>query len=179
MRSILASPLTNPTREREAQLRARHERLPGSAWVTHLAWTEGSGADDPLRGVVRLGLEGREIPYALESALGGPEDQVGPRELFCAAVASSVDSTLRLIAARMDVGIERLAVIVTGDVDARGALGDLEVPAGFQSLRVEIDVALAPGQRAGAAQRLLAIAEQHCVLLQTLRHALPIEIVCR
>ena len=177
MRTILSPLLSNPTREIEAALRARYDRAPESAWVTHLAWTEASNVKDAHRGAVRVGLEGRELSLSLERAVGGPHDDMRPRDLFCAAIAACLDSSIRLVAARQGVPLERLVVIVTGDVDARGVLGDPDVPVGFQSMRVEVQLRLGAGARPGSAGRLLATAEQHCVLLQTLGAVVPIEIV--
>ena len=177
MRTILPPLLSNPTREIEAALRARYDRAPESAWVTHLAWTEASNVHDAHRGAVRVGLEGRELSLSLERAVGGPHDDMRPRDLFCAAIAACLDSSIRLVAARQGVALERLVVIVTGDVDARGVLGDPEVPVGFQSMRVEIQLRVGAGTSQWSAGRLLATAEQHCVLLQTLGSVVPIEIV--
>jgi len=134
MRTVIQpTQLSTGVRDRQAALRSRYVRAPESAWATHFAWTEASGPElaDPFRGTVRVGVAGREVAFALDDAVGGPHDAPAPGELFCAALAACLDSTLRLVAARMDVTIERLAVIVTGDVDARGSLGDSGVPSGF------------------------------------------------
>jgi uncharacterized OsmC-like protein len=161
-----------------AALRARYQEEPESAWATHLAWTETSGAGaDPFRGTVHMSLADRELNYALDDGVGGPHDQPAPGELLCAAVAACVDATIRLAAARMDVEIERLAVIVTGDVDSRGSLGQADVPVGFQSMRLEIQLQLGARSRPGAAEKLLAAAERYSEVLQTLRSPMPIEIV--
>jgi uncharacterized OsmC-like protein len=173
MRTFLPSQLSPPTRGIEAALRARYDSAPASAWVTHLAWTEASNVTDAHRGAVRVGLEGRELSLSLERAVGGPNDDMRPRDLFCAAIAACFDSSIRLVAARQGVALERLVVIVTGDVDARGVLGDPDVPVGFQSMRIEVQLRV----RGGSAGRLLATAEQHCVLLQTLGTVVPMEIV--
>jgi uncharacterized OsmC-like protein len=166
---------TNPT----APLRARYQESPESAWATHLAWTEVSGSDaaDPFRGTVHMSLADRKLAYALDDGVGGPHDQPAPGELFCAALAACVDSTIRLAAARMGVEVERLAVIVTGDVDSRGSLGVEGAPVGFQSMRLQIQLQLGPRSRPGAAEKLLAAAEKYSEVLQTLRSPVPIEIV--
>jgi uncharacterized OsmC-like protein len=164
---------------RQAALRARFQHAPESAWATHLAWTETTGADiaDPFRGTVHVSLADRKLAFALDDGVGGPHDQPAPGELFCAALAACVDATVRLAAARMKVDIARLAVIVTGDVDSRGSLGEDGVPVGFQSMRLEIQLELADGARAGAAERLLAAAERWSEVLQTLRSRVPIVVV--
>jgi uncharacterized OsmC-like protein len=176
MQSKLMPMLAN---NNEAALRARYRLAPESAWATHLAWTESSGAEvaDPYRGMARMGLAGHELPFALDDAVGGPHDEPAPGELLCAALAACLDSTIRLVAVRHGIVILGLAVIVTGDVDARGTLGDRDVPVGFQSLRVEIQLKVADGTPSAAADRLLDIAARHCEMLQTLRTGVPIEIL--
>lgn len=163
----------------QAALRARYRQKPESAWATHLAWTETSGRDlaDPFRGTVKVSLAGRQLAFALDDGVGGPHDQPSPGELFCAALAASVDSTIRLAAARTMVDIARLAVMVTGDVDSRGSLGDPGVPVGFQSMRLDIQLELAEGASPGAAEQLLAAAGRYSEILQTLRSLVPIHMV--
>ncbi|HKA88310.1 MAG TPA: OsmC family protein, partial [Haliangiales bacterium] len=90
-----------------------------------------------------------------------------------AAVAASFDATIREIARERSIAIGRLAVIVTGDVDVRGARGERGVMVGFQSMRVEVQLRLGPDDT----DSLIAAAEGRCVMLQTLRGALPIELV--
>lgn len=154
-----------------AMLPAIHLSTP--AWVTHLAWTEAEGTEaaDRTRGVVRLGLDGREVAFALEDEARGQRDH-----LLCAAVAGCLDANVRRAAARARVTIERLAILVTADVDIRGSLGEAGVPVGFQSMRVEVQLRLAARDRAATAHTV-ATAERLCVTLQTLRASLPIELV--
>jgi uncharacterized OsmC-like protein len=163
---------------RQAALRARYRHAPELAWATHLAWTESSGADiaDPYRGTVRVSLAGRKLPFSLDDGVGGAHDAPAPGELLCAALAACVDATMRLAAARMNIELARLAVIVTADVDSRGSLGEPGVPVGFQSMRLEIQLELASAVP-GAAEALLADAEQRSEVLQTLRQLVPIELV--
>ena len=77
----------------------------------------------------------------------------------------------------MGIALERLAVVVTGDVDGRGTLGEPQVPVGFQSLRLEVQLVPAPGTSPRLVERLLAAAERHCEVLQTLRNGAPIEVI--
>ena len=68
-------------------------------------------------------------------------------------------------------------VMATGDVDSRGALGEAGVRVGFQSIRLEIQLRLEDRFDPGVADVLVARAERRCELLQTLRFAVPIEVV--
>src|SRR5262249_56357241 len=117
----------------------------------------------------------RAVPFALDESVGGTHDQPSPSELFCAALAASLDTAIRLEAARMNQAIERLAVLATGDIDARGSLGEDGVPVGFQSLPVEIPVRLSGGARS-AADKLIDAAQNRCPILQTLRPLVELEL---
>jgi len=176
MRTVIPATLqTNSARELQATLRGRYRRAPESAWATPIAWTEASGAEasDPFGGTVRLGLAGHKEPFALDESVGGEHDQPSPGELLCGALAACVDASIRLEAARMDLAIERLAVLATGDVDARGSLGEDGVPVGFQSMRVEIQLRLSRAS-AAVAEKLVAAAQRRSPVLQTLRSAVPV-----
>lgn len=174
MRSQLSPTLLHS--DPQSALLTRYRRSPAAAWATHLAWTEDAGPADPYRGAVHLGLAGRAVPFSLDDAVGGPHDAPTPGELLCAALAASMSAAIRIMASRLGITIERLAVIATGDVDARGALGEAGVPVGFQSMRLEIQLRL-EDLFDSVADILVARAERRCELLQTLRFAVPIEVV--
>jgi uncharacterized OsmC-like protein len=178
MRSDLLPPLlSNAANDRQSALITRYRRQPEAAWATHLAWTEDAGTADPYRGTVRVGLSGRALPFSLDDGVGGPHDAPAPGELLCAALAASISAAIRIVASRSDLAIERLTVMATGDVDSRGALGEAGVRVGFQSIRLEIQLRLEDVFDPGVADVLVARAERRCELLQTLRFAVPIEVV--
>jgi uncharacterized OsmC-like protein len=173
-------PASAAARRRQTALRAWYGSVPAAAWTTHLAWTE-SGAEmvDPFAGQVRVGLWGHPQPFALDDRGGSPALAPAPGEFMCAALAACVDAAIRLEAAERDLPVERLVVIAKGDVDGRGALGVGDVPVGFQSMRLELELRLAPGIGSRAAAELIAAATSHSPALQTLRAAVPIEIVVK
>jgi uncharacterized OsmC-like protein len=114
----------------------------------------------------------------IHRAVGGFHDLPNPGDLLCAALAACFDTTLRMLAARFRVPIERLSVQVTGNVDVRGTLAvDRGVQVGFQSLDCRVDLETADGATPEAVERLLAGAERACVVLQTLRHGVPVNLV--
>src|SRR5262249_47719788 len=106
-----------------------------------------------------------------------PHDDTVPGELLCAALAACMDSTIRMLAARGRIDVERLTVLATGDLDARGALGAAGIPAGMQSMRLEIQLRVRPGTRLDAARCLIYAAERRSVVLATLRSGVPVEVV--
>jgi uncharacterized OsmC-like protein len=73
-------------------------------------------------------------PLGIHHAVGGYHDAPNPGDLLCAALASCLDSTLRIIAARLGVRLVALEVDVTADVDVRGTLMlDRAVPVGLRA----------------------------------------------
>ena len=77
----------------------------------------------------------------------------------------------------MGVTLERLAVMVTADVDARGAALKSGAPVGVQSMVVAVLLRIAGGATTAFTENLVHGAESQSVLLQTLRVALPIRLV--
>jgi uncharacterized OsmC-like protein len=77
--------------------------------------------------------------------------------------------TLRAVATALEIPIRSGRLRAQGDLDFRGTLGVVrDVPVGFQAIRlsVELDTDAGPEQL----ERLLALTERYCVVLQTLRN---------
>ena len=114
--------------------------------------------------------KGAAYPIGVHNAVGGLSDFATPGDLLCAAIASCLDSTIRIIANRMDLKLKELEVSVSGHVDVRGTLRvDDQVPVGFQ--KMDINVKIAPEKDIPSAylDALLKAAEHSCVVLQTLK----------
>lgn len=165
-------------RKRQDPLRERYKASPEDAAITDQARTAGGTETDPFHSFVVPGAEpvGVKWPLGIHRAVGGYHDAPNPGDVLCAALAGCLDSTIRMIAERLGVRLNSLAVNVTARVDVRGTLlVDRAVPVGFQSMRCHIDVQAAEGTDPRALKRLLAAAEQSCVVMQTLRSGVPIE----
>jgi len=164
--------------ERQEPLRRRYRSAPEEAWITDGAETMGGAACDPFHGLVVAGEEAPEAwRIGIHRAVGGFHDLPNPGNLLCAALAGCFDTTLRILAARLGVPLDRLRVVVVGEIDVRGALAvDDAVPVGFQRLRCRVELELGEGAPATARERLLAAAERACVVLQTLRAGVPVEL---
>lgn len=165
-------------RERQDPLRERYEAAPEEAKITDRARTTEGTETDPFHGFVVPGSEdfGVKWPFGIHRAVGGYHDAPNPGDVLCAALAVCLDSTIRMIAERLGVGLTSLEVDVTADVDVRGTLlVDRTVPVGFQSMRCHVDVQAAAGTDPKLMKKLLAAAEHSCVVLQTLRSGVPVE----
>jgi uncharacterized OsmC-like protein len=64
-------------------------------------------------------------------------------------------------------------VVAEGDLDVRGTLGvDRAAPVGFREIRLRVEVDTDAG--ADELATLLRLTERYCVVLQTLRGAVPV-----
>jgi uncharacterized OsmC-like protein len=80
-----------------------------------------------------------------------------------------------MVAAAMEMPLERLEVVAEGDLDLRGTLGIArDVPVGFERIRLRFDVD-APTATEEQLDALYEKTEQYCVVLRTLREAPELE----
>jgi len=159
-------------RSRQDPLRKHYKVSPEDARITDRAITTGGTGTDPFHGQVVPGTEdyGAVWPFGIHRAIGGFHDLPNPGDMLSAALASCLDSTIRIIAARIGVPLTSLSVEVAADVDVRGCLMvDREVPVGFQEMRCHVALKAADGTDPQLVRMLLAVSENCCVNLQTLR----------
>lgn len=160
-------------RDRQLPLRTRYQDAPVAAWVFDHARTsdEQVPAHHPLHGHVICG-EGIQvdIPVSVHKAVGGESDFPCPGELLAAALASCLDTAIRLVANIKGIELKHLKVHASLGADVRGALmtGD-KVPVGFQSGHMKVDIQAMDDLPEGQLSALVAAAERSCVILQTLR----------
>lgn len=172
------TPISEMVRRQDG-LRARYREVPGDALITDRGRTTEGDLADPVHVWAVPGSQpyGVEWPLGIHRAVGGLHDAPNPGDLLCLALATCMDSVIRMAAERHGVSLERLEVDVTGAVDVRGTLRvSREVRVGFQRMRCHIRLRPAAGTDTVRLQRLLAAAERSCVNLDTLRHGVPVEI---
>jgi uncharacterized OsmC-like protein len=88
-----------------------------------------------------------------------------------------MDSTVRMIADRLGVRIERLEVEVNGDADVRGCLAmSRSVRPGFRQMQCRLALELDPEADPQVGAMLVQQAEKLCVTLDTLRNGTPIAV---
>ena len=175
--------MTNPkvvdVRARQQPLRDRYKVAPAEAVITDRARTIKGVETDPFHGTVIPGSQDYGVvwPFGIHRAVGGDHDGPNPGDLLCAALATCLDSTIRIIANRLAITLVSLEVDVTADVDVRGTLVmDRTVPVGFQTMRCHVTIQAAEGTDPGLVEKLLAAAEYSCVNLQTLRSGVAVEL---
>lgn len=166
-------------RARQDPLRARYRSVPEEAMITDGGHTESHDLGDPWHVSAVPGAQdyGHRWHVGLHRAVGGFHDAPNPGDLLCTALATCMDSVIRLVASRHGVVLEYLDVTVVGHVDVRGTLVvSRDVPVGFQSMECRVRLRTADGTDPALVQRLLAGAEHSCVNLQTLRSGVPVEV---
>jgi uncharacterized OsmC-like protein len=166
--------VTQLVKQRQDPLRARYRERPGEAQIVDHAKANSVGLY-PFHGKVLVG-DGQEAwKFGIHRAIGGDHDLPNPGDILCASLAACLDSTVRMLAGRMGVGLAGLEVSVHAVADVRGCLMvERGVPAGFQ--RIDVDVHFKPedGTDPALVSNLAGLAEQCCVILQTLRSDIPV-----
>ncbi len=155
----------------QAPLRKMYKIEPQAAQVVDRARASSPNTDDPFHSVVEpMPGCGVTLPVGVHHALGGPHDAPTPGDILCAALAACQDSVIRMVANLLNITLESLEVTVTADIDVRGTLMvEPDVPVGFQTMRCDVQLRVREGTSPELIQRLKVVAEQSCVVLQTLR----------
>lgn len=168
-------------KERQQPLIAIYLGNPKAAWVTDMAVIEGKNLNDPLHTSVFINEELKiDFPIGIHRAVGGYHDSPNPGDLLCAALASCFESALRMIADRMQITLIKTMVIATANADVRGTLMiDKNVPVGFQSMGLEIEITVLSSVKSELADKLIKASERSCVVLQTLNQGIPVHVNSR
>jgi uncharacterized OsmC-like protein len=170
--------MSKPTNVRVAQetLRTVYKLAPDAARAMSYASTVDRDPTDAFRATLFVGAGDADVvPFAAEHALGGPNGMPAASDFLCGALAASQDSNIRMAANRWGVPLDGLNVEVRGWFDVRGAMSlNTSVPVGFQGMQCTVRLAVAPGTDDERVARMLIEAEQSCIVLATLRRALPV-----
>ncbi|MGD2070332.1 MAG: OsmC family protein, partial [Gemmatimonadota bacterium] len=155
---------------RQAPLRDRYPDHPAEAIAVKRVRSLAGPSTDPLHGRVEpIGVDGTPWDFGLDAKVGGYDDLPNPGHLLCAALAACLDSTLRMLADRLGIGLRRVQVDVVGHVDVRGclALAD-DVRPGFERITCAVEMETAPTADPRRTAIMRQQAERLCVTLDTL-----------
>lgn len=169
---------TSTVRIRQNPLRKRFQEVPEEARITDRATTREGFGTSPFHGRVIPGSQdyGFVLPFGIHEAVGGFHDGPNPGDILCAALAACLDSTIRMVADRLGVSIDSLAVDVRAEVDVRGTLRvNPDVTVGFQSIRCAVQLQAEEGTHPDLVHRLMKAAEHSCIVLQTLQSGVSVE----
>jgi len=164
-------------KQRQDPLRERYQTEPDKARITDCAKTVMNRSEDPFHSTVVAGDE-QAGPWrvGIHRVIGGYHDFPNPGDILCAALASCLHSTLRLVADRLEIPIASLEVSTRAELDARGCLlVDRSVPVGFQQIKCQVRLKPEANVPPEKVKMLQAAAEHSCVVLQTLRNGVPVQ----
>ncbi|MFT4939874.1 MAG: putative OsmC-like protein [Paraglaciecola sp.] len=162
---------TSIMNHRHDALAEKYHHTPALAWITDVATTGQGSTDikDPLH--VDVDVAGFNIPLGVHPAVGGDGDDPVPGEMLCAALASCLDSTIRIIANRLAVELTHLQVTVSAEIDVRGTLKfKPTIPVAFQKMHLSVEMETVAETKPELESALLKAAEASCVVMQTLKH---------
>jgi len=164
-------------KQRQDPLRERYRTAADEACIIDSAKTVTNGSEDPFHCTVAAGEgHGALWPVGIHRAVGGYHDLPNPGDILCAALASCLHSTLRIIADRLEIPIVNLEVSTGAEVDVRGTLlVDRNVPVGFQQIKCRIRLEPAADVPREKVKMLQVAAQHSCVVLQTLRNGVPVQ----
>jgi len=155
-------------RSLQAPIKERYRKTPEAAVVTLKA--EGRLGE----GVSCSVSTGKALVEAgLHPATGGSGTQACSGDMLLEALVACAGVTLSAVATSLGIPIQSGTLRAEGDLDFRGTLGvSKDAPVGFTSIRLEIalESAASPEQL----EKLLALTERYCVVLQTLKAAVPV-----
>jgi uncharacterized OsmC-like protein len=158
-------------RAMQAPLKERYKGDPQSAVITLKA--RGTLDDTAIACKVETG---RALAVAgLHPATGGSGLELCSGDMLLEALVACAGVTLKAVATAIDVPLKSGTVSAEGDLDFRGTLGVAkDAPVGFKQIRLrfEVDTDAAPDKL----DQLLKLTERYCVVYQTIKSGLPIEV---
>jgi uncharacterized OsmC-like protein len=155
----------------QAPLKERYRREPQAAQITLRA----QGTLDESRIACKVET-GRALAVAgLHPATGGSGLELCSGDMLLEALVACAGVTLKAVATALEVAVRSATVSAEGDLDFRGTLGVArDVPVGFVAIRLDFSIASdAPQEKL---DQLLKLTERYCVVYQTIRGGVPVEV---
>jgi uncharacterized OsmC-like protein len=113
------------------------------------------------------------VEAGLHPATGGTGMQACSGDMLLEALVACAGVTLSAVSTSLGITISSGTLCAEGDLDFRGTLGVAkDAPVGFTSIRLEID--LVSSATPEQLQKLIELTERYCVVLQTLKSAVPV-----
>lgn len=156
----------NPTLAR-FEFRARNHWIAGGENRSTIKDFYGAGAEDVSR------HEAFEFTNGEPPVLLGHNEGANPVEFLLHALAGCVTTTTVLHAAARGIEIEVLSTRLVGDIDLQGLLALAEVPAGYQGIRIEMDIKAKNASDADL-DDLLQFAQAHSPVCNTVCQPVPV-----
>lgn len=156
----------NPTLAR-FEFRARNRWISGGENRSTIKDFYAAGAEDASR------QEAFEFTNGEPPVLLGDNEGANPVEFLLHALAGCVTTTTVLHAAARGIEIESLSTTLAGEIDMQGLLALDDVPAGYRSIRIEMDIK-AKNATDAELDDLLLFAQQHSPVCNTVCRPVPV-----
>ena len=158
----------NPTLAK-FEFRARNRWISGGENRSTIKDFYGAEAEDVSR------QEAFEFTNGEPPVLLGHNEGANPGEFLLHALAGCVTTTTVLHAAARGIEIEALSTRLVGDIDLQGLLALGDVPAGYQGIRIEMDITAKNASDADL-DDLLGFAQAHSPVCNTVCRPVPVVI---
>jgi uncharacterized OsmC-like protein len=91
------------------------------------------------------------------------------------ALVACAGVTLKAVATALQIDLKDARLSAEGDLDFRGTLGVAkDAPVGFREIRLRFELQSdAPEEQL---KKLLELTERYCVVMQTIRNAVPVKV---
>ena len=154
----------------QAPIKERYKNEPGAALITLCA--EGRlGEGLACRVETGKGL----VEAGLHPATGGTGLQACSGDMLLEALVACAGVTLNAVATALGITLRDARVTAEGDLDFRGTLGVAkDAPVGFRDIRLHFTLDTDAG--AEQVKKLLELTERYCVVMQTIRNAVPVRV---
>jgi uncharacterized OsmC-like protein len=155
----------------QAPIKERYRSDPGAALITLRAQGRiGEGVAcrvETGKGLVEAGLH---------PATGGSGLQACSGDMLLEALVACAGVTLKAVATALQIELKDATLTAEGDLDFRGTLGVAkDAPVGFREIRLSFDLQSdAPQEQL---KKLLELTERYCVVMQTIRNAVPVRLL--
>ncbi len=157
---------TDPTLAK-FEFRARNRWISGGDNRSTIKDFYGAGAEDASR------QEAFEFTNGEPPVLLGHNEGANPVEFLLHALAGCVTTTTVLHAAARGIEIEALSTRLVGDIDIQGLLALDDVPAGYQGIRIEMDIK-AKNASDAELDDLIGFAQAHSPVCNTVCRPVPV-----
>jgi len=152
---------------------ATRSALAGDGAQTIARFSAASRGKEGLHRQVKI--RGFEVEVDEPPALGGKDRAPNPVEYALAALATCQEITYRLHADALGIPLKDVSVELEGDLDLRGFFGAARgVRPGFQ--RIRGSVSFDSTASAEDLERLKAVVDAHCPVLDLFNNATPVQI---
>lgn len=157
---------TDPTLAK-FEFRARNRWMSGGENRSTIKDFYGAGAEDASR------QEAFEFTNGEPPVLLGHNEGANPVEFLLHALAGCITTTTVLHAAARGIEIEALSSRLVGDIDIQGLLALDDVPAGYQGIRIEMDIK-AKNASDAELDDLIGFAQAHSPVCNTVCRPVPV-----